>query len=200
MPMYNRGALLPFSSAPSAPADGDSYYNTTDHKGYIYENGIWKQIKTGIETAPTAFTPVYRGTNQANVTIVFANWWRNGRYLHLDFHFEFTGQVDSLVSPWYFELPVVNSSQLCLDTTNSYGGNSAISNAGRNHFGHATWFQAGTGWKIIHACAEDSSGGNFYRVRFAENPGYVTMNYLSYSGQNSSIKCNHFRCPIVGWS
>jgi hypothetical protein len=26
------------------------------------------------------------------------------------------------------------------------------------------------------------------------------MNSLTYTGQNSSIKSNYFRCPIVGWS
>ena len=30
-----------FSSAPSNPVDGNSYYNTTDKCTYIYQNGIW---------------------------------------------------------------------------------------------------------------------------------------------------------------
>jgi hypothetical protein len=201
MPLYNLTTRLqPLSAAPGSPTNGDTYYSTDKHKGYLYENGAWSQIVSGIVTQPVSFTPIYRGTNQANVTIVFARWWRDHQYLHMDYHFEFTGQVDSAVSPWYFELPAPGGTQLYLDTTNANGGNNSTSNAGRNHFGWATWLQAGVGWKIIHTCAEDSSGGNWYRVRFAEAPGYVTMNSLTYTGQNSSIKSNYFRCPIVGWS
>ena len=148
----------------------------------------------------TAYTPVYLGTNQSNVTILNCQWARDGRDLLLDFHFEFTGQVDSTASPWYFQLPVVNGSQLNYDTTNANGGSSLTTNSGRGHAGTATWLQAGTGWKIIHACMDDASAGNQFRIRFAENPGYVTMNQLTFTGQNSSIKSKHIRLPIVGWT
>lgn len=148
---------------------------------------------------PIAYTPVYRGSNQSNVTIVYCNYWKNGQFLELDFHFEFTGQVDATGSPWYIELPVIGS-QLNYDTTNSRGGTSSITNAGRGHVGHCVWFQAGTAWKVIHACMDDSSGGNVYRIRFAEGPGYVTMNQLTATGgNNSSIKACFIRIPIVGW-
>ena len=32
------------ASDPASPSNGDVYYNTTDHKLKIYENGSWKNL------------------------------------------------------------------------------------------------------------------------------------------------------------
>ncbi len=153
---------------------------------------------SSIETQPTSYTPVYRGTNQSNVTVARCKWNRKGRYMYIDFNFQFTGQVDSVASVWYWELPVIDGTQSYIDTADT---GTSITNAGRFFFGSCMWFQAGVAWKPVYAVMEDAgTGGLFYRIRFAENPGYVTMTQLTTSGGNNSCLQGQIKIPINGWS
>lgn len=44
--VYERLRIVPRSSAPSSPAEGDLYVNSTDHKLYIYNGTSWVVVGT----------------------------------------------------------------------------------------------------------------------------------------------------------
>ena len=72
--------LQPLASAPSSPAEGQMYYNTTDDTPYIYANGAWLDMgvqggagSTDISITPTSTNVAVNSSTGTDGTIDAAN-------------------------------------------------------------------------------------------------------------------------------
>lgn len=111
--LLNRTNLPNYPSAPSSPANGDIYYNTSDHAVYARANGAWVDLgATGGGGATwNSYTPTFGGDFSAGDGTVTAKYLVSGK-VHFVYARIVAGSTTSFGSALTMSLPGTPVSQV----------------------------------------------------------------------------------------
>lgn len=112
--LLNKTNLPNYASAPSSPANGDIYYNTTDHKVYARQNGAWVDLSSGGGSGNIIY---YQSAEPTTGTYAAGDLW-----IDSDDYIVGSGSiVDSVTSTSTTAAASANAAKLAYDTAASSG-------------------------------------------------------------------------------